>query len=346
MPILWRFSFIILFMKISILDHGLLTDQNNYEKAYKEVIELCQYVKDLNLYSFWISEQHNVNSLVISSPLILLDHLANSVSGIKLGCGGIMLANYQAYNVAEQIQTLNLLHPERFIYGFGSNIGTKETIELLKPSLTSTEYQQKIIAVNEYLNNKKKFDFKINPNINKPVDIVMLVTSEQSAIFAAQHKFKINYGWFLNPSKVYAENVINSYIETYKTAWNENPPEVTFSVNVVSGIDYESSMRNHNLIAFYRSFADPNHFAYYPPYSEFEKFVFSEEQSKNFLRLHKSIFNVFDDESMNKLNNLCEFLKINHLMILPTVADINDRKRAVKNVADFYVKRGKNEKSC
>ncbi|WP_429994877.1 hypothetical protein [Mycoplasmopsis bovis] len=56
-----------------------------------EVIELCQYAKDLGFYSFWISEQHNVNSLVISSPLILLNHLANKVGKIKLGCGGIML---------------------------------------------------------------------------------------------------------------------------------------------------------------------------------------------------------------------------------------------------------------
>lgn len=62
--------------------------------------------------------------------------------------------------------------------------------------------------------------------------------------------------------------------------------------------------------------------------------------------LYKSIFNVFDDESMNKFNNLCEFLKINYLMILFIVVDINDWKRVVKNVVDFYVKRGKNEKSC
>lgn len=61
--------------------------------------------------------------------------------------------------------------------------------------------------------------------------------------------------------------------------------------------------------------------------------------------LYKSIFNVFDDESMNKFNNLCENLKINYLMILFIVVNINDWKRVVKNVVDFYVKRGKNEKS-
>ncbi|WP_423424163.1 LLM class flavin-dependent oxidoreductase [Mycoplasmopsis bovis] len=333
-------------MKISILDHGLLTIQNNYLKAYNEVIELCQYAKDLGFYSFWISEQHNVNSLVISSPLILLNHLANKVGKIKLGCGGIMLANYQAYSVAEQIQTLNLLHPDRFIYGFGSNIGTKETIELLRPSLTSEEFQQKLLDVDNYINGKNSVFLRVNPNISQKIVLVMLVTSEQSAIFAAKNKFVINYGWFLNPSIIYAETVINSYFEAYKTAWNENPSDIGISVNIVSGINSASASKNHDLLAFYRSFANPNEFSFFPTFKDFNLFNFDDEQRKNFVRLRKSIFNVYDEKDMNRLNKLCLDLKVNHLMILPTLADINERKIAIKNVADFYFKRSKNEKSC
>lgn len=81
----------------------------------------------------------------------------------------------------------------------------------------------------------------------------------------------------MNLFKVYVENVINLYIEIYKIVWNENLLEVVFSVNVVSGIDYELLMRNYNLIIFYCFFVDFNYFVYYFLYSEFEKFVFSEE---------------------------------------------------------------------
>lgn len=81
----------------------------------------------------------------------------------------------------------------------------------------------------------------------------------------------------MNLFKVYVENVINLYIEIYKIVWNENLLEVIFSVNVVSGIDYELLMRNYNLIVFYCFFVDFNYFVYYFLYSEFEKFVFSEE---------------------------------------------------------------------
>lgn len=91
------------------------------------------------------------------------------------------------------------------------------------------------------------------------------------------YKFKINYGWFLNLFKVYVENVINLYIEIYKIVWNKNLFEVVFSVNVVSGIDYELLMRNYNLFVFYCFFVDFNNFVYYFLYSVFEKFVFSEE---------------------------------------------------------------------
>lgn len=81
----------------------------------------------------------------------------------------------------------------------------------------------------------------------------------------------------MNLFKVYVENVINLYIDVYKKVWGENLLEVVFSVNVVSGIDYELLMKNYNLIVFYCFFVDFNYFVYYFLYSVFEKFVFSEE---------------------------------------------------------------------
>ncbi|SYV95100.1 Uncharacterised protein, partial [Mycoplasma putrefaciens] len=40
-------------MKLSVLDHGLLTEKDQYKKAYNEVLELCKYAEKLNYFSFW-----------------------------------------------------------------------------------------------------------------------------------------------------------------------------------------------------------------------------------------------------------------------------------------------------
>ncbi|WHL49195.1 hypothetical protein HYE36_04660 [Mycoplasmopsis bovis] len=77
--------------------------------------------------------------------------------------------------------------------------------------------------MDNYINGKNSVFLRVNPNISQKIVPVMLVTSEQSAIFAAKNKFVINYGWFLNPSIIYAETVINSYFEAYKTGLKWKP---------------------------------------------------------------------------------------------------------------------------
>ncbi|TQC51332.1 LLM class flavin-dependent oxidoreductase, partial [Mycoplasmopsis mucosicanis] len=142
-------------MKISVLEHGLLIKNSNTTQSYNDLIELANFSEKLNFYSYWVSEQHGVNSLVISNPLILLNHLANKTSKIKIGCGGIMLCHYQSFSIAEQINTLNLLQPDRFIFGFGYNPGTQKVAKLLNSNANVENFQQKLLEVNEFVNSNK-----------------------------------------------------------------------------------------------------------------------------------------------------------------------------------------------
>ncbi|MBY7704638.1 LLM class flavin-dependent oxidoreductase [Vibrio harveyi] len=135
-----------------------------------------------------------MNSLTISSPLILLNYLASHTKKIKLGSGGIMLNNYQPYVISEQINTLNLLHENRFLYGFGSAINFDSNLAKLLESQTDLDYKSKLLLVDKFVNNHNSTDLKVVPNIKQTIDIVMLITSQQSAEFAAKHGFKINYG--------------------------------------------------------------------------------------------------------------------------------------------------------
>ncbi|MBY7704450.1 LLM class flavin-dependent oxidoreductase [Vibrio harveyi] len=131
---------------------------------------------------------------MISNPLILLNYLASNTKKIKLGSGGIMLNNYQPYLISEQINTLNLLHENRFLYGFGSSITSDDNLVKLLEVQTNLDYQAKLLLVDKFVNNQDLDCLKVVPNIKQPIDIVMLITSEQSAKFAAEHGFKINYG--------------------------------------------------------------------------------------------------------------------------------------------------------
>ncbi|WP_434341744.1 MsnO8 family LLM class oxidoreductase [Mycoplasma putrefaciens] len=333
-------------MKLSVLDHGLLTEKDQYKKAYNEVLELCKYAEKLNYFSFWVSEQHNINSLVISNPLILLNYLASHTKKIKLGSGGIMLNNYQPYLISEQINTLNLLHENRFLYGFGSTITSDHKLIKLLETQPDLDYKAKLLLVDQFVNNYGSVQLKVVPNIKQPIDIVMLITSEQAAKFAAQHGFKINYGWFLNPSMLYAKEVINTYISTYKKWWNKQPSDITISINVVSAKTLKASEQNQKTLAFYRTFQNTNQFEIFPEIYDFDQNQFNDEAKKNFERYYKSIFKVQSTDDVLKIDQFCKKLNVDHLMILPTLKSIDDRKLVLKKIAKFYNKRSfSNEKS-
>ncbi|MCS4536935.1 MsnO8 family LLM class oxidoreductase [Mycoplasma sp. CSL7475-4] len=321
-------------MKLGVLEHGLLTKEKNYKKTYQEIIDLCKYAEELNYDSFWVSEQHNVNALIISYPLILLNHLANHTSKIKIGCGGIMLKNYQPYSIAEQINTLNILNPNRFIFGFGSNPGTDE-VQTLFNSQNSESYNKKIEKVVHFLNNKNNETIKVNPKNDKATTPVLLITSEQSAIFAAENKFDIIYGWFLNPSIIYSQIVIDAYIKTYEKKWGTKPTNIGVCVNVVSGSnEIEAEQNRKTLAAFRKGSNNWNEFEYYPEFADLneEKYV----NDTDFQRFYRNIFVINSVADVKGLDQFCKKINANHLLLLPTMSKQQDRKLALKYVADFY----------
>ena len=59
-----------------------------------------------------------------SSPAVLLAHLAETTSTIRVGSGGLMLPNHAPLAVAEQFGMLEALHPGRIDLGIGRAPGT------------------------------------------------------------------------------------------------------------------------------------------------------------------------------------------------------------------------------
>src|SRR5690606_12775853 len=72
-----------------------------------------------DFHRFWISEHHNMESIVSSATSILLGHVAAETSRIRIGSGGIMLPNHAPLVIAEQFGTLETLYPRMIDLGIG-----------------------------------------------------------------------------------------------------------------------------------------------------------------------------------------------------------------------------------
>jgi luciferase family oxidoreductase group 1 len=61
-----------------------------------------------------------------SAPPVLIGHLADATSRIRVGSGGVMLPNHVSLVVAEQFGMLEALHPGRIDLGIGRAPGTDQ----------------------------------------------------------------------------------------------------------------------------------------------------------------------------------------------------------------------------
>ena len=82
-------------------------------------VELASRLEALGYYRFWIGEHHSVTGLACAATALLIGHIAQATTTIRVGSGGGMLPNHAPLVVAEQFGTLEALYPGRIDLGLG-----------------------------------------------------------------------------------------------------------------------------------------------------------------------------------------------------------------------------------
>lgn len=111
---------------LSVLDLAPVTTATDARTALRHTRELAQRVEALGYHRFWLAEHHNMPGIASSSPTILIGHVADATTTLRVGSGGVMLPNHPPLVVAEQFGTLGALHPDRIDLGIGRAPGTDQ----------------------------------------------------------------------------------------------------------------------------------------------------------------------------------------------------------------------------
>jgi luciferase family oxidoreductase group 1 len=89
-----------------------------------------------------------------SAPAVLIAHLANATTTLRVGSGGVMLPNHTSLVVAEQFGMLEALHPGRIDLGIGRAPGTDQlTAAALRRSpdgLTADEFPEQLLELSGF----------------------------------------------------------------------------------------------------------------------------------------------------------------------------------------------------
>src|SRR5215813_9083434 len=101
----------------SILDLSPITEGSDAEQALRNSLDLARHVVALGYQRYWMAEHHNLSGIASAATAVALAHVAAGTTRIRIGAGGIMLANHAPLLIAEQFGKLAALHPGRVELG-------------------------------------------------------------------------------------------------------------------------------------------------------------------------------------------------------------------------------------
>jgi luciferase family oxidoreductase group 1 len=111
---------------LSVLDLAPVPDGGNAGDALRATIDLARHAERLGFHRFWVAEHHNMPGIASSAPPVLIGHIADATTTMRVGSGGVMLPNHVSLVVAEQFGMLEALHPGRIDLGIGRAPGTDQ----------------------------------------------------------------------------------------------------------------------------------------------------------------------------------------------------------------------------
>src|ERR1700716_3675780 len=109
---------------LSVLDLSPITTGHSGATALRNSLDLAQLADRLGYTRYWVAEHHNLPSVASSAPDIMIGQIAAVTERIRVGSGGVMLANHAPLNVAERFHMLEALFPGRIDLGIGRAPGT------------------------------------------------------------------------------------------------------------------------------------------------------------------------------------------------------------------------------
>ncbi|TCO55987.1 LLM class flavin-dependent oxidoreductase [Actinocrispum wychmicini] len=109
---------------LSVLDLAPVMSGSPPTQALRNMLDLARRVERLGYLRYWLAEHHNTACIASSSPAVLIGHVADATTTLRVGAGGVMLPNHPTLLVAEQFGTLEALHPGRIDLGIGRGPGT------------------------------------------------------------------------------------------------------------------------------------------------------------------------------------------------------------------------------
>lgn len=173
----------------SVLDLVPVREGGTLEEAYAASAALARTAEATGCKRFWIAEHHAMEGIGGGATSVVIAHIGQATSTIRIGAGGIMLPNHNPFVIAEQFGTLAALFPGRVDLGLGRAPGAGPELQraLRKDLHRAAElFPQDVAELRAMLSGDPELPIRPTPGFGADVEMWMLGSSLFGAQLAAR----------------------------------------------------------------------------------------------------------------------------------------------------------------
>ncbi|HEX3794201.1 MAG TPA: LLM class flavin-dependent oxidoreductase [Acidimicrobiales bacterium] len=221
---------------LSILDLATVSTGSTPAQALAETTRLAVEVERLGFHRLWVAEHHGMAAVASSAPAVLIAHLANATTTIRVGSGGVMLPNHAPLVVAEQFGTLEALHPGRIDLGLGRAPGTDQvTARALRRSsdLGADRFPDDVVELIRYLAETEgpPGHPSATPGHGYLPEVWLLGSSLFSAQLAGMLGLPFSFAYHFSPALL--DQALETYRSSFRPSFLHTEPRAMVAVTVL-----------------------------------------------------------------------------------------------------------------
>lgn len=221
---------------LSVLDLVTVTEGSNPRDSIRRSVELAQKVEEWDFKRFWISEHHNMESIVSSATSLLIGHIAEVTSRIRVGSGGIMLPNHAPLVIAEQFGTLETLYPGRIDLGLGRAPGTdQKTAMALRRNRHENvnDFPSDVKAIQRYFSSENQYsEVRAIPGEGLDIPLYLLGSSTYSAQLAGM--LGLPYAFASHFAPTHLHEALRLYHQNFESSNQLKKPFSMACINIIA----------------------------------------------------------------------------------------------------------------
>ena len=229
---------------LSILDLAPVAPGGTPRESFAASVELARAAERLGYRRVWYAEHHNMASIASSATSVLIGHVADHTSTIRLGAGGVMLPNHAPLTIAEQFGTLETLHPGRIDLGLGRAPGSDQvTMRAMRRDATSSDtFPEDVLELQGYLQGRSRVPgVQAVPGAGTNVPLYILGSSLFGAQLAARLGLPYAFASHFAPEALHA--AVARYRDDFRPSEQLTQPYVIVGANVIAADDTADAQR-------------------------------------------------------------------------------------------------------